>query len=223
MIDYRDKYYKMTKSIENKKEIEIKFIQKEYRELSKQQLNKKIQYIEEDFNIKLPISYTYYLFPCDKLYVSWFFNLDNYYESGGELNLFNFSTVLINPLETDYKNTVSQDDAKVLKQGFRFFDRPNEIDRAAIKITNGQIEDKVYYTNELNVPQRMSISYPEYMEHIIKIKGLQHWQYLFIEGLKFSDVQFGLERELGDRLNMLKKVFNDEDFSEYSKIFDKLK
>jgi hypothetical protein len=75
----------------------------------------------------------------------------------------------------------------------------------------------------LNIPQKMSLSYPEYMEHVLKIKGLQHWQYLFIIDLKLKDVQFGLERDLGGNLDMLKEVFPDEDFSEYFKLFDELK
>ncbi len=218
---FKEKYEAMIFQISSNKQIEINFKIDNFYELDQDDyLFDKKRLVSKFF---IPEVFFKYYITNDFLKLSWNFRIENFNASGGDFNLKSFILFLNNPLDTAFKANVSLDDAKLLKDGYRFFDRPNEYDRAAIKITDGKIEEKVYFINELNIPQKMVLTYPEYMEQVIKIKGLQHWQYLFIEGLKFDDVQFGLERELGERLKMIKEVFPDEDFTEFFKLFEGLK
>ncbi len=219
---FKEIYMAKIKSLKNTGNIVIKELSEKYDDIDEKTFEFAKNRISKKY-VTIPESYFKYYFPNRSLDLNWFCCFENYTEYGGFFHLKTLSLFLNNPLDTAFKANVSLDDAKLLKDGYRFFDRPNEYDRAAIKITDGKIEEKVYFINELNIPQKMVLTYPEYMEQVIKIKGLQHWQYLFIEGLKFDDVQFGLERELGERLKMIKEVFPDEDFTEFFKLFEGLR
>jgi hypothetical protein len=222
MLAYKDKYLNFINSIKSNKKICILKLTENYSDIdnnifnfTQKRLQKKFTFIKSDF-------FEYY-FPNRSLDFCWQCKVDKFENIGGEFQLISLSLFLNNPLETSFKDSVSQDDAVLLKAGYRFFDRPNEYDRAAVKITNGQLEEKVYFINELNKPMKMTLSYPDYMEHVLAIKGLQHWQYLFVDGLQFADVQFGLQRELGNRLEMIKEIFPNDDFSFYQELFKKIK
>lgn len=178
---------------------------------------------EEDYEIPFPSDFYSYFMSVDYMKLRWDIDFGEYIETGGEIRISNLTSMLLNPLETFNKDHVPPHETKLLKQGYRFFDyRSGSGDMAAIKIVNRQIEPKVYWVPAAEEPIELSISYPEYMEHILKVRGLHFWQFLFAD-LSLDVVEFNLGEELEERLPYLTMLFPDEDFGEYFERFERLK
>jgi len=108
-----------------------------------------------------------------------------------------------------------------LKQGYRFFAHHYD-ERSAIKINKQEVESNVFFIPLVEEPLKLNLSYPEYMEHVLKTRGFWGWQYLFT-GLKFKDFDHDLERDLQESFECLKIAFPDEDFSDYVNRFESMK
>ena len=108
-----------------------------------------------------------------------------------------------------------------MKQGYRFFAHHYD-ERSAIKINKQEVESNVFFIPLVEEPLKLNLSYPEYMEHVLKTRGFWGWQYLFT-GLKFKDFDHDLERDLQESFECLKIAFPDEDFSDYVNRFESMK
>jgi hypothetical protein len=205
--------------IKMNEKIIIKEISDDFEELSDEVIKKGLSRIVKNYKVNLSEDFYPYLMSVDVLKLSWYINLGECFETGGEIYIKDLTRIFLNPLTTFDKDNVPPHEAKLLKQGFRFFDfRSASGDMAAVKVDNGQIKPNVYWVPAAEEPIKLSISYPEYMEHILKTRGLHYWEYLF-SNVNLDDVDFNLEDELTERLPYLTMLFPDEDFSEY---FDRL-
>jgi hypothetical protein len=205
------------------KRVVIKRVSDEFKELTEEKHQKRLDFIKNVYNINLPNEFHPYILSVDVLRINWNINRGEYTETGGEIDINDVTRLFVNPLNTFDKKNVPQRDAKLLEQGFRFFDfRSASGDMAAVKVIKKEVEPAVYWIPVAEQPIKMSISYPEYMEHALKTRGLYYWQYLFTD-LSFNDVDFNLQGELTERLPYLTMLFPDEDFSEYFERFEKMK
>jgi hypothetical protein len=221
--EYEKRVIKVFEDLKKDQKIIIKEISDDFEELSDDRVIKKVLRVENSFKVKVPEEFYSYIFSLDELKLNWNINFGDCFETGGEIYITNITGMFLNPLTTFDKNTVPPHEAKLLKQGYRFFDfRAASGDMAAVKVNNGQVESNVYWVLAAEEPIRLNLSYPEYMEHILKVRGLHFWQYLFSD-LTFDEVDFNLEEELTERLPYLTMLFPAEDFSEYFERFERMK
>lgn len=221
--EYEKRVINVFEDLKRNNKIIIKEISENFRDLSEEIVKKRKQRTESNYKINLSEIYFPYFFSIDYLKLNWNIDFGDYFETGGEIYITNITGMFMNPLTTFDKNNVPPHEAKLLKQGYRFFDfRSASGDMAAVKVNNGQIEPNVYWVPAAEEPIKLSISYPEYMEHILKTRGLHFWEYLFSD-LSFDEVDFNLEEELTERLPYLTMLFPDEDFSEYFERFERMK
>jgi hypothetical protein len=210
-------------NLKKDKRILIKKISNNFKDLEEGTIIKYVDRTYKLYDVHIPQDYHPYMLSIDTLRLNWNINFGEYIETGGEIDIDDLTGLFVNPLNTFDKKNVPQRDAKLLEQGFRFFDfKSASGDMAAVKVIKKEIEPTVYWIPVAEQPVKMSLSYPEYMEHALNTRGLYYWQYLFTD-LSFNDVGFNLEEELTERLPYLTMLFPDEDFSEYFEKFEKMK
>ncbi len=220
---FEKRVFETFEGLKNTKKVIIKGISEDFEELPEDRIKKRILRVETDYKVKVPEEFYPYIFSLENLKLNWSIDFGEYFETGGEMYVWNFSRMFLNPLTTFDKDNVPPHEAKLLKQGYRFFDfRSASGDMAAVKVNDGQVAPNVYWVPAAEEPIQLSISYPEYMEHILKTRGLHFWEYLFSD-LSFDEVDFNLEEELNERLPYLTMLFPDEDFSEYFERFERMK
>jgi hypothetical protein len=208
------------KKLKENKKINIKEISSSFRDLSEDIIKNRITRTENNYKIKIPEEFYPYILSIDEVKLKWNINSDFDFP-GGEFYIRNVTGMFYNPLETFEKDDISPDDAKLLKQGYRFFAFHYD-DRSAIKISEKEIESNVFFVPSAEEPMKLEISYPEYMDYSLKTKGFWGWQYLFT-GLKFKDFDFNLEADLKESFECLEVAFPNEDFSEYYERFESMK
>lgn len=221
--EYEKRVIKVFEELKKNQKIIIKEISEDFRDLSREIFEKRKQRIENNYNVTITETFFPYFFSMDYLKLSWDVDYGDYFETGGEIYITNITGMFLNPLTTFDKDNVPPHEGRLLKQGFRFFDfRSASGDMAAVKLDNGQVEPNVYWVPAAEEPIKLCISYPEYMEHILKTRGLHYWEYLFSD-VNLDEVDFNLEDELTERLPYLTMLFPDEDFSEYFDRFEQMK
>lgn len=221
--EFENKVIRVFDGLKKNKKIIIREISDDFEKMSDEEIKKGLSRVEKSYKINLSEDFYPYLLSVDVLKLNWNINFEDYFETGGEIYIKDLTRIFLNPLTTFDKDNVPPHEAKLLKQGYRFFDfRSASGDMAAVKVNDGQVEPNVYWVPAAEEPIKLSISYPEYMEHILKTRGLHFWEYLFSD-LSFDEVDFNLEEELNERLPYLTILFPDEDFSEYFERFERMK
>lgn len=221
--EFENKVIRVFDGLKKNKKIIIREISDDFEKMSDEEIKKGLSRVGKSYKINLSEDFYPYLLSVDVLKLNWNIDFEDYFETGGEIYIKDLTRIFLNPLTTFDKDNVPPHEAKLLKQGYRFFDfRSASGDMAAVKVNDGQIEPNVYWVPAAEEPIKLSISYPEYMEHILKTRGLHFWEYLFSD-LSFDEVDFNLEEELNERLPYLTILFPDEDFSEYFERFERMK
>ncbi len=168
-----------------------------------------------DINLPVEIQATYMSTP--NYYLKWGYRDQDYnFIIGGEFCLYSLYHAIIEnePQANDEDPPVEQGDVAA----FRFFDThlwTGDNYRAAIKLSGKSIEPRVYIdeTGFFRF-QPLEMSYPEYMEHTLKLAGLYDWQYLFWGYAPAHDPEC---RELAEGLRVLKEALPGNDYSDYER------
>ncbi len=175
---------------------------------------------EDHFSIELPDSFKTILF-SDPFELSWNYKLNNQLITGGEISIRMIDGILVDTTKTDFADRLTKYEKKIYADGFRFFDaHPHAGDgkKAAIKVENGTIVDKVWYVHTIHEEMwPMELNYSEYIEHTLHLKGLYNWQYLFIDK-KLDSWGFDLSL-LGKRLKDYTQLFPESDVTRYSQLY----
>ncbi len=218
--EFYNRVIKLNNDIVGNENIDLYEKPKELHKFTESEIQQYFSMCEEDNNLKLPDYFKEILF-SDHYEIYWKYTINNTKKTGGELLFWTPMEILVNTLETDFSDKLTNYGKRIYQQGYRLFDgHPHTGDgiQMAIQIKNGSITDRVWYVHTIHEEMwPLELNYGQYIEHSLYLKGMFGWQYLFID--KRLDA-WGVDLTLlGQRLADYPKLFPGTDISQYLKIY----
>ncbi|WP_173092757.1 hypothetical protein [Actinomadura verrucosospora] len=143
--------------------------------------------------------------------------LDPFKAIAGEFRIMHIGEAVIRGIPRSMINPAAPEEVRQLVEEFKIFETHpvgGTGTYSALRLTRNQDSPEIWYFDIRQGPTRLRIGYGDYLDVMLRTRGLYHWQYLFAEPDPDNYGMCASLPYLRDGLDFLAHEFPDDDLSD---------